>query len=73
MVLTFTVSVQDFQDEMFNTVFHEMIEYLKASVDVEQDTGIPTATLVTGWLMVISYVDAYVGSLSLMLVLIRHT
>ena len=71
VVLTSTVSIQDFQDEMFNTVFHEMIEYLKASVNVEQDTGIPTATLVTGWLMVISYVDAYAGSLPLMLILIH--
>ncbi|XP_043231579.1 origin recognition complex subunit 3-like [Amphibalanus amphitrite] len=38
----------DFQEEMFNTVFHEMIEYLQGSVDIEEDAGIPTATLITG-------------------------
>ena len=40
--------LQDFQEEMFNGVFHEMIEYLKSSVDVDENAGIPTATLVTG-------------------------
>ena len=40
--------LQEFQDEMFNTVFRDMIQYLQSSVDIHEDAGIPTATLVTG-------------------------